>query len=130
MRGPPVLPNDVSQLFFNPDSVHTIVHLTLMKGKGSLESLVKVKMSEVRMKNIKNVLICMCALCMYCSINFTTVPAQIEQRCSNKTKGFFAAVAFKFGRSAVIIKMLLCFLPNIFLYIFFNNIDKFENIFH
>ena len=38
-----------------------------------------------------------------------TVPAQIEQRCSNKSKGFFAAVAFKFGRSAVIIKMLFCF---------------------
>ena len=36
-----------------------------------------------------------------------TVSAQIEQRCSNFHTGFFAAVLFKFGKSAVIIKMLL-----------------------
>ena len=36
-----------------------------------------------------------------------TVSAQIEQRCSNFRPGFFGAVAFKFGKSAVIIKMLL-----------------------
>ena len=36
-----------------------------------------------------------------------TVSAQIEQRCSNFHLGFFGAVAFKFGESAVIIKMLL-----------------------
>ena len=36
-----------------------------------------------------------------------TVSAQIEQRCSNFCKGFFGAVAFKFGKNAVIIKMLL-----------------------
>ena len=36
-----------------------------------------------------------------------TVSAQIEQRCSNFHPGFFGAVAFKFGESAVIIKMLL-----------------------
>ena len=35
-----------------------------------------------------------------------TVSAQIEQRCSNFHPGFFGAVAFKFGKSAVIIKML------------------------
>ena len=35
-----------------------------------------------------------------------TVSAQIEQRCSNFRPGFFGAVAFKFGKSAVIIKML------------------------
>ena len=38
---------------------------------------------------------------------FITVSAQIEQRCSNFCSGFFGAVAFKFGKSAVIIKMLL-----------------------
>ena len=36
-----------------------------------------------------------------------TVSAQLEQRCSNFHPGFFGAVAFKFGESAVIIKMLL-----------------------
>ena len=36
-----------------------------------------------------------------------TVSAQIEQRCSNFCPRFFAAVLFKFGKSAVIIKMLL-----------------------
>ena len=47
----------------------------------------------------------------YCSANLTefliTVSAQIEQRCSNFRPEFFGAVAFKFGKSAVIIKMLL-----------------------
>ena len=36
-----------------------------------------------------------------------TVSAQIEQHCSNFCPGFFGAVLFKFGKSAVIIKMLL-----------------------
>ena len=40
-------------------------------------------------------------------IEIITVSAQIEQRCSNFHKRFFGAVAFKFGKSAVIIKMLL-----------------------
>ena len=38
---------------------------------------------------------------------YITVSAQIEQRCSNFHPGFFGAVAFRFGKTAVIIKMLL-----------------------
>ena len=40
-------------------------------------------------------------------VGIPTVSAQIEQRCSNFHPGFFGAVAFKFGESAVIIKVLL-----------------------